>query len=264
MGRSPRLRRTDRSIFLMADPFRTSNPVLNEKAFRDVVATGEAMTLHGTVNKTGFLLLCAVVTAAWTWGKAHSGAPEAAMPWIFGGMIGGFVVALITAFQAQWSPILAPIYALLEGLALGGISAYFEHRYPGVAIQAVGLTFGTLFVMLVAYKTAFIRVTERLKIGVIAATGGIVLLYLLEGVLSIFVPIQNFAINGSGVIGIAFSIFVVAIAALNLVLDFDMIKSAVAIGAPKYMEWYGAFGMMVTLVWLYLAVLRLLGKGRRN
>ena len=246
----------------MANPFRTSNPVLNEKAFRDVVATGEAMTLQGTVNKTGVLLLCAVVTAAWTWGKAHSDAPEAAMPWIFGGMIGGFVVALITTFKAQWSPILAPIYALLEGLALGGISAYFEHRYPGVAIQAVGLTFGTLFVMLLAYKTGVIRASQGLKMGVIAATGGIALLYMVEIALSSFFHIQVPAINGSGIIGIGFSLFVVIIAALNLVLDFDMIETAVASGAPKYMEWYGAFGMMVTLVWLYLEMLRLLGKMR--
>jgi Bax inhibitor 1 like len=116
----------------MANPFRTSNPVLNEKAFRDVVATGEAMTLQGTVNRTGFLLLCAVATAAWTWGMSHSDAPEAAMPWMFGGLIGGFIVALITTFKKTWSPITAPIYALLEGLALGGISAYFERRYPGI------------------------------------------------------------------------------------------------------------------------------------
>ncbi len=248
----------------MANPFRTSNPVLSEKAFRDVAATGEAMTLQGTVNKTGFLLLCAVVTAAWTWGMAHSETPEAAMPWMFGGMIGGFIVALVTTFKAQWSPITAPIYALLEGLALGGISAFFERSYPGIAVQAVGLTFGTLFVMLLAYKTGMIRATQGFKMGVIAATGGIALLYIVEMVLGGFFHIQVPAINGSGMIGIGFSIFVVIIAALNLVLDFDMIESAVRAGAPKYMEWYGAFGMMVTLVWLYLEMLRLLSKMRRR
>jgi len=248
----------------MANPFRTSNPVLSEKAFRDVAATGEAMTLQGTVNKTGFLLLCAVVTAAWTWGMAHSETPEAAMPWMFGGLIGGFIVALITTFKAQWSPITAPIYALLEGLALGGISAFFERSYPGIAVQAVGLTFGTLFVMLLAYKTGMIRATQGFKMGVIAATGGIALLYVVEMVLGGFFHIQVPAINGSGMIGIGFSIFVVIIAALNLVLDFDMIESAVSAGAPKYMEWYGAFGMMVTLVWLYLEMLRLLSKMRRR
>jgi uncharacterized YccA/Bax inhibitor family protein len=248
----------------MANPFRTSNPVLNEKAFRDVAATGEAMTLQGTVNKTGVLLLCAVATAAWTWGMAHSETPESAMPWMYGGLFGGFVVALITIFRARWAPITAPLYALLEGLALGGISAYFEHMYPGVAMQAVGLTFGTLFVMLLAYKTGMIRATQGFKMGVIAATGGIAVLYIVEMVLSGFFHMQVPAINGSGVIGIGFSLFVVIIAALNLVLDFDMIESAVAAGAPKYMEWYGAFGMMVTLVWLYLEMLRLLSKMRRR
>jgi uncharacterized YccA/Bax inhibitor family protein len=248
----------------MANPFRTSNPVLNEKAFRDVVATGEAMTLQGTVNKTGLLLLCAVVTAAWTWGMAHSQTPEAAIPWMWGGVLGGFVVALITTFKAQWSPITAPIYALLEGLALGGISAYFERMYPGVAMQAVGLTFGTLFVMLLAYKTGIIRATQGFKMGVIAATGGIAVLYIVEMVLGGFFHVAVPAINGSGLVGIGFSLFVVIIAALNLVLDFDMIESAVSAGAPKYMEWYGAFGMMVTLVWLYLEMLRLLSKMRRR
>jgi uncharacterized YccA/Bax inhibitor family protein len=248
----------------MANPFRTSNPVLSEKAFRDVAATGEAMTLQGTVNKTGFLLLCAVVTAAWTWGMTHSETPDAAMPWMFGGMIGGFIVALVTTFKARWSPITAPLYALLEGLALGGISAFFERSYPGIAVQAVGLTFGTLFVMLLAYKTGMIRATQGLKMGVIAATGGIALLYIVEMVLGGFFHIQVPAINGSGMIGVGFSILVVIIAALNLVLDFDMIESAVSAGAPKYMEWYGAFGMMVTLVWLYLEMLRLLSKMRRR
>jgi uncharacterized YccA/Bax inhibitor family protein len=248
----------------MANPFRTSNPVLSEKAFRDVAATGEAMTLQGTVNKTGFLLLCAVVTAAWTWGMAHSETPEAAMPWMYGGLLAGFVVALVTIFKKQWAPFTAPLYALLEGLALGAVSAYFERAYPGVAIQAVGLTFATLFVMLLAYKTGVIRATQGFKLGVIAATGGIAVLYLMEWVLSGFFHIQFTTINGSGPIGIGFSLFVVILAALNLVLNFDRIESAVSAGAPKYMEWYGAFGMMVTLVWLYLEMLQLLGKMRRR
>lgn len=246
----------------MPNPFRTSNPALNEKAFRDVVATGEAMTLQGTVNKTGLLLLFAVITAAWTWGMAHSQSPEAALPWMWGGLLGGFVVALVTIFKSQWAPLTAPVYALLEGLALGGISAFYEQRYPGIAVQAVGLTFSVLLVMLLAYKTGVIRATQGLKMGVIAATGGIVLLYIVELLLGGFFHIQVPAINGSGVIGIGFSIFVVIIAALNLVLDFDMIETAVGSGAPKYMEWYGAFGIMVTLVWLYLEMLRLLSKLR--
>lgn len=248
----------------MPNPLRTSNPALNEKVFQGQVAFGEAMTLQGTVNKTGLLLLCVVATAAWTWGLAHSNVPEAALPWMIGGLIGGFVVALVTIFKKTWAPVTAPMYALLEGLALGGISAMFEKMYPGVAIQAVGLTFGTLFVMLLAYKTGAIKATQGFKLGVIAATGGIVVLYVVEMILGMFFHIQVPAINGSGPWGIAFSLFVVVIAALNLVLDFDMIETGVTGGAPKYMEWYGAFGLMVTLIWLYLEILRLLGKARRR
>jgi uncharacterized YccA/Bax inhibitor family protein len=248
----------------MANLMRTSNPALNEKVFKGQVAYGEAMTLQGTVNKTGLLLLFVVATAAWTWGLSHSQTPQAAIPWMIGGILGGFIVALVTVFKPNWAPLTAPLYALLEGLALGGISAMFERTYAGVAMQAVGLTFGTLFVMLLAYKTGMIRATQGFKLGVIAATGGIAILYLVEMVLGGFFHIQVPAINGSGVVGIGFSLFVVVIAALNLVLDFDMIEIGVRNGAPKFMEWYGAFGLMVTLIWLYLEILRLLGKMRRR
>ena len=248
----------------MASLMRTSNPALNERAFKGQVAIGDAMTLQGTVNKTGLLLLCVVATAAWTWGLAHSEAPAAAIPWMTGGIVGGFIVALVTIFKKTWSPFTAPLYALLEGLALGGISAVFEKTYHGIAIQAVGLTLGTLFVMLLAYKTGMIRATQGFKIGVIAATGGIAVFYLVEMVLSFFFHFQFAAINGGGRWGIAFSLFVVVIAALNLVLDFDMIETGVRGGAPKYMEWYGAFGLMVTLIWLYLEMLRLLAKANRK
>ena len=248
----------------MASLMRTSNPALNEKAFKGQVAIGDAMTLQGTVNKTGLLLLCVVATAAWTWGLSHSEAPAAAIPWMTGGIVGGFIVALVTIFKKTWSPFTAPLYALLEGLALGGISVVFEKTYHGIAIQAVGLTLGTLFVMLLAYKTGMIRATQGFKVGVIAATGGIAVFYLVEMVLSFFFHFQFAAINGGGRWGIAFSLFVVVIAALNLVLDFDMIETGVRGGAPKYMEWYGAFGLMVTLIWLYLEMLRLLAKANRK
>jgi uncharacterized YccA/Bax inhibitor family protein len=248
----------------MASLMRTSNPALNEKAFKGQVAVGEAMTLQGTVNKTGLLLLCVVATAAWTWGLAHSNRPEAVYPWMIGGIIGGFVVALATIFKQNWAPLTAPIYALLEGFALGGISAIFEQTYHGIAIQAVGLTFGTLFVMLLAYKTGMIRATQRFKTGVIAATGGIMVFYLIGMVLRVFFHFQIQVIYAGGLWGILFSLFVIIIAALNLVLDFDMIETGVSGGAPKYMEWYGAFGLMVTLIWLYLEILRLLGKVRRR
>jgi len=248
----------------MAGFMRTSNPALNEKAFKGQVAIGEAMTLQGTVNKTGLLLLCVVATAAWTWGLAHSNTPEAVYPWMIGGVLGGFIVALVTIFKKNWAPFTAPMYALLEGFALGGISAFFEKTYHGIAVQAVGLTLGVLFVMLLAYKTGLIRATQGFKIGVIAATGGIAVFYLVEMALSVFFHFQFSAINGGGFWGIAFSLFVVVIAALNLVLDFDMIETGVRGGAPKYMEWYGAFGLMVTLIWLYLEMLRLLAKANRK
>ena len=179
------------------------------------------------------------------------------------GVFGGFIVAMVTIFKKEWSPVTAPIYALLEGLVLGGLSAFLDLRYPGIAMQAVGLTFGTLFVLLLAYRSGLIPVTQKLRMGIIAATGGIALLYLMEMLLGIF-GIHFAAINGSGFIGIGFSLFVVAIAALNLVLDFDFIERGVQAGAPKYMEWYGAFGIIVTLVWLYLEILRLLSKLNRS
>jgi len=247
----------------MANPFRTSNPALNEKAFQGAVALGEAMTLQGTVNKTGVLLLCVVATSAWTWGLSRSPTPGDANPWMIGGLLGGLVTALVTIFKKNWAPLTAPLYALLEGLVLGGISAYFEKAYPGIAIEAVGLTFGTLLVMLVAYKTGVIRATERFKLGVVAATGGIAVFYLIAMVLGFF-HVNVGILYSSSPWGIAFSFFVVIIAALNLVLDFDMIETGVRMGAPKYMEWYGAFGLMVTLIWLYLEILRLLAKSRRR
>jgi len=226
------------------------------------------MTLNGTVNKTGILLVCALATAGWTWFQfLQSRDLSDVAPWMMVGVIGGLICAMVTIFKKEWAPVTAPAYALLEGLALGGISAMFELRYPGIAIQAVGLTFGTLFVLLLAYRSGLIRVTDKFRLGVVAATGGIAVFYLLEFVLGFFGVHFNgaYGVNGSGMIGIGFSLLVVGIAALNLVLDFDFIEKGVQYGAPKYMEWYGAFGIMVTLIWLYLEMLRLLSKlNRRN
>ena len=247
----------------MADLMRSSNPVLKEGAFAGKVITGEAMTIQGTVNKTGLLLFFVVVAAAWTWGLGHSETPEAALPWMFGGAIGGFVMALVTVFKQTWSPITAPIYAMLEGLVLGGISALLERSYPGIAIQAVSLTFAVMFVMLLAYKFGIIRATRGFRLGVIAATGAIALVYLVNLVMGFFHTQMSF-LSSSTPLGIGISLVIVVIAALNLILDFDMIESAVRMGAPKYMEWYGAFGLMVTLIWLYLEILRLLAKTRRR
>ena len=249
---------------------KTSNPALGENTFRNmsgggyggIVDVADRMSLNGTVNKTGILLVCAIATAAWTWNvflQSRNMADVA--PYMIGGAIGGFIFAMITIFKKEWAPVTAPIYALLEGLVLGGLSSFLETRYAGIAIEAVSLTFGTLFVLLLVYRTGIIHVTQKFRIGIIAATGGIALFYVMELLLGMF-GFRFAAINGSGAIGIGFSLFVVAIAALNLVLDFDFIERGVQAGAPKYMEWYGAFGIMVTLVWLYLEILRLLSKVR--
>lgn len=247
---------------------RSGNPALKESTFLDlgsgtvVSRDAGAMTLNGTVNKTGFLLLLAVLTAAFAWNDTFTAAGElapAAMVYMWGGLIGGLILALVTIFKKTWAPVSAPLYALFEGFFLGAISAVFEARYPGIVFQAVLLTFGTLFALLMAYRSGLIKATENFKLGVVAATGGIALVYLATIVLGFF-NIQIPLIHESGLVGIGFSLFVVVIAALNLVLDFDFIESGVDAGAPKYMEWYGAFGLMVTLVWLYVEFLRLLSK----
>ncbi len=250
---------------------KTANPALGDNTFNDLAYAGSGdvidagrMTLNGTVNKTGILLLCTVASAAWTWHKfLQTGQAADIAPLVLTGALMGFVVALVTIFKKEWSPVTAPIYALLEGLALGGISATAEMRYPGIGIQTVSLTFGTLFVLLFLYRTGIIKVTDKLRLGIVAATGAIAALYVVELLVGLFSGGVHFAaINGSGALGIAFSVVVVAVAALNLVLDFDFIERGVSVGAPKYMEWYGAFGIMVTLVWLYLEILRLLSKMR--
>jgi uncharacterized YccA/Bax inhibitor family protein len=242
---------------------RSGNPALSAKTFEGFGEYSEAMTLGGTVNKTALLLAIVVITASWTWERALGAASAAEVsPFILIGAFGGFVVALITIFAKRYSGYTAPVYAALEGLALGGLSALFEIKYPGIVMQAVGLTFGTLFCLLGAYKSGLIKPTENFKLGVVAATGGIAVLYLIDLGLGFFLGKPIPFIHESGTMGILFSVFVVVIAALNLVLDFDFIEEGVANGSPKYMEWYGAFGLLVTLVWLYLEILRLLAKLR--
>jgi len=174
-----------------------------------------------------------------------------------------FILAIVTIFKAQWAPISAPLYALFEGLFLGTISAMFEVRYPGIAMQAAFGTLATLGGLLMAYRTGFIKPTENFRLGLFAATSGIMMLYMISFVMSLFGGNMPF-IHESGLMGIGFSLFVVVIAALNLVLDFDFIENGETSGAPQYMEWYGAFGLMVTLVWLYIEMLRLLAKLRNR
>ncbi len=238
---------------------RTANPALNATTFSGSASGEEAMTVQGSVQKTALLLILLVAASCWTWRQA--GNPAAMLPWLLIGGVGGFIVGLVTIFKKAWAPVTAPLYAVLEGLALGGLSAFFEMRYPGIVIQAVGLTFGTLAALLLAYSSGFIKVTQNFRLGVVAATGGIAILYLVDIIMMFFghrIPM----IHESGTVGILFSLFVVTIAALNLVLDFDFIEQGAQSNQPKYMEWYAGFGLMVTLIWLYLEILRLLAKSR--
>jgi uncharacterized YccA/Bax inhibitor family protein len=240
----------------------TGNPTLSEKTFQETrpMIVGEAMTVQGAVNKTAILLILALMTAAYTWNITQTD-PGAAQTWMIGGAIGGFIIAMVTIFKKAWSPITAPLYALVEGLFIGAVSCVFEMRFPGLVTQAVMLTFGTLAALLAAYTTGLIRATSAFRRGVVAATGGVLLVYLASFVLGFF-GIQIPGIFGNGLIGIGFSLVVVVIAAMNLVLDFDLIESGARENAPKYMEWYSGFALLVTLVWLYLEILRLLSKLR--
>ena len=239
---------------------RTANPALKPETFRNLVhANEEVMTLQGTVNKTFLALAALFLTASWIWNMRYNG--TAPGPLILLGIIGSFIVAIVTCFNKQWAPYTTLPYAMLEGLALGGISLMFESMYPGIVIQAVFLTFGVLTGLLLAYQTKLIQATENFKLGVAAATFGICFYYILSFIFSFF-GIQFPLIHSNGPMGIAFSVFVVIIAALNLVMDFDFIEEGVENQAPKYMEWYATFGLLVTLVWLYIEILRLLAKLR--
>jgi len=219
------------------------------------------MTLNGTTMKSFLLIGLAIFSAAFTWREYLGGNAGILTPAILVGGLGGFIVAMVTIWKPHLAPISAPIYAVLEGLLLGALSARYEARWQGLPIQAVGLTFMVFLAMLIVYRTGIIKVTDKFRFGVAAATGGIALFYLLSIVLSLFgvgIPL----VHGAGMVGIGFSLVVVGVAALNLVLDFDLIENGVRANAPKYMEWYAAFGLMVTLVWLYLEILRLLSKIR--
>ena len=233
--------------------FRSGNPSLNKNTFKSFSITDEKqMTLDGTVNKTGISLLLLMLTATYTWNSPSLGLM------VLGG-VGGFIVAIITHFKRHLSSITVPLYAILEGLLLGGLSSMFEQLFPGIVSQAIFITFGILASLLIAYKSGLIKPTENFKLGVAAATGGIFFIYLISWVMSLWgssIPL----IHSSSTFGIVFSVIVIIIAALNLVLDFDFIEQGVEMGSPKYMEWYGAFGLMITLIWLYLEILRLLVK----
>jgi len=246
---------------------KTSNPVLKERVFsRDSSTSTEVMTVNGTMNKTALMLLLVVAAAVFTWNKffdAVATNPETAMsavtPWLVVGGIGGFITVLVTVFRPQSSGISAPVYAVFEGLLLGGISAILELQYSGIVMRAVALTLAVFAAMLFLYRSGIIKVTNKFIMGVFAATAGIALVYLVSFIAGMFGAQMSF-LYGNSNLSIGFSLVVVAIAALNLVLDFAFIERASDSGAPKYMEWYGAFGLMVTLIWLYLEILRLLAK----
>lgn len=242
---------------------RTANPILKADTF-DVRATSadDKMTIMGTVHKTGFLVLIVLGAALWIWKEfpvVAGSIPKGMYPWLIGGAIGGLVMALVTAFKRELARYTAPVYAACEGLFLGGVSALFDAAFPGIAIQAIGMTATTLLALLLAYRSGLIKATENFKLGVTAATGGVMLLYLVSMVLRLF-GVQMPFLHDTGIIGIGISMVIVVIAALNLVLDFDFIEQGEANGAPKHMEWYASFGLLVTLVWLYLETLRLLAK----
>lgn len=241
---------------------RSGNPSLKTEAFENFKTgnTDRTMTIQGTVNKTFILLLLVLVTFVYSWNQFVT-TPSGVLPLILVGSIGGLIVGLITIFVPKISPFTAPIYALLEGLFLGAVSAQYEVQYGGIVFQAVLITIGVLFSLLLVYKSGLIKVTQNFRLGVVAATGAILLVYVLSFIGGFFgfdIP----HLHESTPLGIAISVVIVIIAALNLVLDFDFIENAAQKKVPKYFEWYGAFGLLVTLVWLYLEVLRLLSKIR--
>ena len=242
----------------------SSNPVLKRienlrgsKSF--TVDATDKMSIEGTSAKTLILLLLTSCTALYTYAQTIQGS-ELIGVYVGVGAIGGFILALITTFKANWSPYTAPLYALFEGLFLGSISAIFEMKFQGIVLDAVLSTFGVLLTLLLIYSMRLIRVTEKFRIGVIAATGGVALVFLVSWILSFF-GIST-GIYGSSMMAIGFTLVVIVIAAMNLLLDFDFIEQGSQAGLPKYMEWYGAFGLMVSLIWLYIEILRLLSQLR--
>lgn len=249
--------------------FNSSNPTLTEKSFnRSMGVPGSGtMTFGGTLNKFGFLFIMVMATAFYVWNEASVG--NGIQGYMIGGMIGGLVVAIVLMFKPQLAQYLAPAYALLEGLVIGGISSIYNDAFdavaPGIVTQAVILTFGTAIAMYLLYTFRIIRVTERFRSIMFAAIGGIALFYLITFILSLF-GVQVTGLHNGSMLSIGISIAITAIAALSLLLDFDRIEQGTAMGAPKYMEWYCAFGLLVTLVWLYIEILRLLGNlyGRRD
>ena len=249
--------------------FKSGNPAFSEKTFQSSAQIYNAdvvkMTERGTLNKFFLLFLLVMGTASFTWSAFNQG--RDVQSWIYIGLFGGFITAMILIFKPMLAPYLAPVYALLEGVFIGGVSATYDFAFKGaetagaggIVMQAVGLTFAVIIAMFALYRFRIIQATEKFKSVIIIATAGIAVFYLLSWILRMF-HVEMPLIHSSGTYGIIFSLVVVAVAALNLILDFDRIEQGAAAGLPRYMEWYGAFGLLVTIVWLYLEILRLLSK----
>lgn len=234
----------------------SSNPVLSEESFRKEagIITGQTMTVSGAVQKSFVLAGLLLVVGAWSFAN-----PNPTFMWV--GIIGGLAAVIISAFKKEWSPYLAPAYAILKGLALGVITYMYASAYSGIFFNAITLTVALLLVMLFLYQTRIIKVTEKLRSGIIMATVAIFAVYMINIVMGFFGAQMPF-LHESGIMGIGISLFIVGIASLNLLLDFDMFEKGEQYGAPRYMEWFAALGLLVTLVWLYLEILRLLSKLR--
>lgn len=243
-----------------------SNPVLSEKVFLQESATKytSSMTIRGTITKSLVLILMVLAGASYTWKIFNDSInPAAVVPWIWGGAIGGFIIALIISFKPSTSRYIAPLYALLEGLFLGGISAQFNSAFelqaPGIVMNAVLLTIATTAVMLMIYRLKIVKVDDKFRRVMLIAVGSIAFYYILSVILSLF-GVNLVMLHDAGPLSIGISLVIVVVAALSLLVDFDFIEKASAAGAPSYMEWYGAFALMVTLIWLYLEILKLLAK----
>lgn len=250
---------------------KSGNPTLTEKIFNASLSDQqqETMTARGAMNKFGFLFLMVIAGAGFTWHLYYQGKGETMMPLMLLGIFGGLITAIVISFKRSWAPFLAPLYGLLEGLFLGAISAImneaFAAKYPGLIIQAVGLTLGVAVAMFLLYNFGIIKVTQRFMSVLYTATIGIGIFYLATIVLRMFGVQMDFMMIGNGsMLGIGISLFVVVIAALNLIMDFYMIEQGAAMGAPKYMEWYSAFALLVTIVWLYVEILKLLSRFSRR
>ncbi|MEP6466692.1 MAG: Bax inhibitor-1/YccA family protein, partial [Parafilimonas sp.] len=245
--------------------FQSSNPTLSQKIFNGSITQNEdgIMTVRGTINKFGFLLFMVLAGAAYTWYLYYNNQQQTMTTLMWVGIIGGLITVVAISFKPTLAPYLSPAYGILEGFFLGAISAIlneaFRDKYPGLVMQAVGLTFGVAIAMFLLYNFRIIKATQRFKSIIFTATAGIAIFYIITLVLGMFHVNIPFMYDSSA-LGIGLSLFIVAIAALNLIIDFDMIEKGADMGAPKFMEWYGAFGLLVTMVWLYVEILRLLSR----